>query len=372
MAGPADSIGDSPKEDRGKTSLPFIGGFPIQHLLSGRLPFKRAVMAAASVSQQEAIQNGWHIQTHPYMDPITLRCPSLQVDIHPLQGGRVGRFLALDACRPMAILALASESAEQTVKPQAWGAFPLIPFSNRIRDACFELGGRRHYLLPHSAARPHALHGVCRNLSWRVLEESSATAHLSVAYDGPEWPWPFRAEQRFALDGCTLSIALSLANLGKSLMPGGLGLHPFINLTPESRLIFIADIEWECDDNRFPLKMHPKRKYVDLSRSVWQEGAYYGHFSGWSGHAEVRHPMGILTIRTSPALRHLVCYAPAGAEHLCFEPVSHITNAHNLPEAFETDTGLRMLAPGESMSGEIRMTWNSDMRGAALTVVVDR
>jgi aldose 1-epimerase len=67
-----------------------------------------------------------------------------------------------------------------------------------------------------------------------------------------------------------------------------------------------------------------------------------------------------------------VCYAPAGAEHVCFEPVSHVTNAHNLLDAFDLDTGLRMLAPNESMSGEIRMTWRSDRRRTALPDVANR
>jgi aldose 1-epimerase len=45
----------------------------------------------------------------------------------------------------------------------------------------------------------------------------------------------------------------------------------------------------------------------------------------------------------------LVLYTPPAADFFCVEPVSHVTDAVNLAASGRTDTGLRVLAPGETL-----------------------
>lgn len=52
----------------------------------------------------------------------------------------------------------------------------------------------------------------------------------------------------------------------------------------------------------------------------------------------------------------LVVYTPVGRSFLCVEPVSHVTDAFNLAEAGVKDTGMKILAPGETLRAAISLT----------------
>jgi aldose 1-epimerase len=83
-------------------------------------------------------------------------------------------------------------------------------------------------------------------------------------------------------------------------------------------------------------------------------------FDGWVGQAELATPMGRWRIESS--LRHLVVFTRPDRTDVAIEPVSHVNNALNLlaqnrgldPE----DLGVRVLAPGESMSAHWSLTSN--------------
>jgi aldose 1-epimerase len=48
----------------------------------------------------------------------------------------------------------------------------------------------------------------------------------------------------------------------------------------------------------------------------------------------------------------LVVYVPAGRDFFAVEPVSHMNNAVNRPDA--VDNGLSNIAPGEQLTGRVR------------------
>jgi aldose 1-epimerase len=49
-------------------------------------------------------------------------------------------------------------------------------------------------------------------------------------------------------------------------------------------------------------------------------------------------------------------FTPAGEDFLCVEPVSHCTDAFNMAAAGATDTGSRVLAPGERFEARVTFT----------------
>jgi aldose 1-epimerase len=61
-----------------------------------------------------------------------------------------------------------------------------------------------------------------------------------------------------------------------------------------------------------------------------------------------------LAIDSDPLFAHTVVYVPPERDFVCVEPVSHLANAVNLAPVGVADTGLRILAPGETFSGSIR------------------
>ncbi len=83
------------------------------------------------------------------MEPITLRAGDARLTLAPSVGGAVARYwterdgATWDWLRPAAPSALRDGHAHRT------GAFPLVPFSNRIRGGRFTFAGRAVRLPPN-------------------------------------------------------------------------------------------------------------------------------------------------------------------------------------------------------------------------------
>src|SRR5271157_1472079 len=91
------------------------------------------------------------------------------------------------------------------------GCFPLVPFSNRIALGRFRWAGHDHALDRNLGDHPHAIHGVGWQSTWQVAAVSRDAATLSLAHHATgeqarHWPFPFEAEQRFALAADGLSV----------------------------------------------------------------------------------------------------------------------------------------------------------------------
>jgi aldose 1-epimerase len=288
---------------------------------------------------------------------ILLESGNLEVELQPLRGGRISRFSAMGAGGATELLVPCDRQTGGPEGRHAWGAFPLMPYSNRIHNGSFAFAGRRFALPAHAESTPHAMHGVCRHLAWQVKELSRSKATITVEYEGEHWPWPIRAKQEFSLAGDTLTVCMHLTNLGCTPMPAGLGFHPFLRMDDSAEALFSAGVRWACDENRLPRAFQYRRETVSLRRAIWRESAYYGHFSDWDGEAKIHYAAGCLVLQASDTLRNLVCYAQKGGAYLCIEPMSHVTNAHNLFGRFDLDLGLRIIEPDESMHGLINLIW---------------
>lgn len=104
-----------------------------------------------------------------------------------------------------------------------FGAFPMAPWTGRIRNGRFIFDGTP-YQMPLNKP-PHAIHGTTRDHPWTV-EHVSATAAV-LAQDLTE-PWPFggRAVMRFGLTADALELTFEL-HAGERAMPAECGWHPW-------------------------------------------------------------------------------------------------------------------------------------------------
>lgn len=233
----------------------------------------------------------------------------------------------------------------------AWpkgGIFPLAPFSNRVRDARLHWGAGT-LALEALPGHPHALHGQAQAMPWTVLD--SGADFVQLLLDHPAgvggWPWAWRLHQAIRLESAGLRVRLSLRNVSDSPMPAGLGLHPYFTATG-TRLG--AATEWTHEEElaRFP---RPNR------RADWQRGTqtWTAFLGGWDGRAQVdwAHGPG-LTLHAEGPLEHLVLHANAG-RYLCVEPATHVCDAVNLNASGQAGTGLRILAPDESLDIGLRL-----------------
>ena len=91
------------------------------------------------------------------------------------------------------------------------GAFPLMPFHNRITSARFTHNGRQHGLLPHPSYGGDVMHGPAHRRPWHVkaIRDDRLEIRLDYVTDN-DWPFDFRAEQRFHLREGGIDIDLVL------------------------------------------------------------------------------------------------------------------------------------------------------------------
>jgi aldose 1-epimerase len=308
---------------------------------------------------------------------VTLRSGSLGVVLAPAVGGSIARFWS-DALGP--VLDLLRPAPDGGRDPWAMASFPLVPWSNRIRDGRFTFGGHTVTLAASEPPGPsgrHAIHGHGLRAPWTVVEVGRTGAileyrHLPVGPVGPAgpvgpvgpdawptgWPWAYRATQHVTLSDERLTLELGLTNESGEPMPAGLGCHPYFPRTAETTLTARVDGLWLTDAEVMPRVLVTPPPDSDPSRGlVVDRVALDNVFTGWDGHAIITWPerRARLVIAAGPPLGCLVVYTPPGLAFFCAEPVSHVTDAFNLAPG-RTDTGALTVGPGETIRGTVTFT----------------
>jgi aldose 1-epimerase len=293
------------------------------------------------------------------MEPITLRSGPLGVVLAPAVGGALARFWSEERRSALELLRPASELALARRDPWAMACFPLVPWSNRIRDGRFAFGPRTVSLAPNRPPDPHAIHGHGFQKAWTVVDLAPALAVLEHLHAPDTWPWSYRAVQRFTLTPERLALELALTNQGDAAMPAGLGWHPYFPRTPETTLRARVTGLWLTDSEVLPTACVAPAPDRDPGRGLAVDRTVLDNaFVGWDGEAVITWPerQARLRLATRGPLGTLVVYTPPTQPFFCAEPVSHVTDAFNLAADGRTDTGMLTLAPGESVQATLTMT----------------
>lgn len=292
---------------------------------------------------------------------LRLEAGDLSLDLAPEMGGIIGAFRTkagggFDMLRPIGESSLAARDSG------AAASYPLIPYSNRMRDCTLYFANRRYRLAPNFGSHPHSIHGNAWQRAWAVAEATSTSAALTLNHDASgaraaEWPFAYRAEQRFRLDESGFVLALSLTNTGEAPAPAGIGIHPFFARTTGARLSTQAAGYWRNDDGMMPVAFEPVPPAWNFAEGkLVAPLAIDNCFAGWAGTAQIEWPEAglALHIAADPVFGHAVIYVPPGKSFFCVEPVSHANDGMNRMAKGAEDTGVRVLAPGETLAGEIR------------------
>ena len=276
------------------------------------------------------------------------------LEVVPELGGTIARYAGSLAGQPMEWLRPADQDGLGQCDPEAASCFPLVPFSNRVRDGRFTFDGTEAYVAP--APGPHAEHGHGWRRPWSVIDRRSDRLSIALEFRDAGWPFPYDARQTFQLGERGLSVEIALTNRSDTDMPAGIGLHPYFPRTPCSRLKARVDAIWQTDAEVMPTRLAPPAKEADPNDGIALDRMPLDNcFTGWSGEATIEWPERAARLRmTADApLRHLVLYSPPGEPYFCAEPVSHCTDAFNLAAAGRVDTGTIRLAPGATVSATV-------------------
>lgn len=274
---------------------------------------------------------------------IELRAGELRLGLRPDLGGCLAGLWWGD----LPVLMSAEPASLTASRPSA--SYPLVPYSNRLGYCRFRWHGTDHSTRPNFDNNPHSVHGVGWQRPWAVVAESATHATLALDHPGDaDWPFAFRAEQRFELSPDALTMHLAITNTDARPAPVGLGWHPYFPKRSRSRLHAELSDRWESD----PATQLPTRRVPQPGIDGDIAHLDFDHcFEGWRGAARIRDEK--LSLKLSSSLPYLVVYTPQTKPYFCVEPVSHVSNAVHMADPLAH--GLRELASGERFEAWMKL-----------------
>ena len=245
-----------------------------------------------------------------------------------------------------------------------FSSYPLVPFSNRIAGATLHWAGRAYPLERFLPGEAHAIHGNGWRRAWNVVETEPTRAtlelvHAALGQGAREWPFAYRARQRFELEPDALALTLSIRNESVTAFPFGLGWHPFFPRNAATVLGFAAGAVWQTDPTLLPMRLERISPAFDFSTPRAIGAATMDNcFAGWRPPARIAWPERALavSIDADEACACIVVFVPRNGGFLAVEPVTHMADAFNRADAGEPDTGTRLLAPGARFSCTMRLS----------------
>jgi len=206
------------------------------------------------------------------------------------------------------------------------------------------------------------IHGNGFRLGWDIAGRTPDSVTLTVTSDGPG-PFRYTASVTYKLTGTTLVQSLSITNRAQETLPYGLGFHPWFVRTAATTLEASAGTVWLEDADYLPAGSAPVTARPDWNFATakplpptWINNL----FTGWTRTANIQWRDRGLSARigASNTLGAYLVYSPSSAvEFFCFEPVSHLIDAHNQTPSAVSELGqlggLTALDPGEMVTGSM-------------------
>src|SRR5262245_2353514 len=294
------------------------------------------------------------------MHLITLHAGDASAVLAPAIGGALLRYSPPAAAGTIDWLRPTTAEALLGADPYHTAGFPLVPYSNRIREGCFTFRGRTVALPPNTLPERHSIHGHGWQAAWTPVEVGASHAEFEYRHPAGAWPWPYRARQRVSLGPGQLVVELTLTSESDAPMPAGLGWHPYFPRTPRTTVTAAVRGLWLSDDEVMPTALSaPPPPARDPARGLpVDQVALDNCFTGWDRRAVVEWPeRGARVVLTAESpLDFLMIYTPPGREFFCLEPVSHAIDAVNLAAAGRTDVGLLALESGQTLHATVTLT----------------
>jgi aldose 1-epimerase len=258
---------------------------------------------------------------------------------------------------------LTESYGDAEIPPGATG-ITLAPWANRVEDGVWHLNGKKQQLDITEVARNNASHGLLRNSSYELVDESEFSVTLEAAVF-PQHGYPFllRHRVRYGLDEALgLTVRQTLVNDSDDAAPFVLGAHPYLRLgeVPSEELTVTVGgrTRLVTDDRLIPRSTEPAAGDFDL-----RAGRLAGDLDLDSAYTDLDFESGVArsTLRAADGRSvslwqdehcryvhdFVTDHYPGRRKAVALEPMTGPANA------FNTGDGLRWLPAGESFT----MSW---------------
>lgn len=240
------------------------------------------------------------------------------------------------------------------------GSFIMMPWCNRIKEGKLVFEGET-YQLRTEKDDGTARHGDVRKRAWEVI--SSDPTHVtmrfdSTAHENVNWPFAFTGEADYRLDGADWIWRLSLTNTDTRPMPAGFGHHPYFVRDVRELAIPCATMFELVDFLAVepPVPVDPALDFR-MPRPLDDDMAYNHLLSDRKGNKPARLIYKDVEIKltSDPLFLHYLIYTPEGEQSVALEPMTNASDGFNLFARGIDASGVFVLAPGETISAEMRL-----------------
>ena len=259
--------------------------------------------------------------------------------------------------------ALTESYGDGEISPGATG-ITLAPWANRVEDGLWYLNGKKQQLDITEVSRNNASHGLLRNTSYGLVDESEFSVTLeAVVFPQHGYPFLLRHRVRYELaEDLGLVVRQLLINDSQEPAPFVLGAHPYLRLgdvpSEELTVTVRAATRLVTDGRLIPRGTEPVSGDFDL-----RAGRLVGGLDLDSAYTDLefdggiaRHTLSAADGRSVSLWQDADCsYVhvfvttefPGRAKAVAIEPMTGPANA------FNSGDGLRWLPPGKQSA----MTW---------------
>lgn len=282
---------------------------------------------------------------------VTLAKGDMTLEIDPCAGGSLSRLKHrdLDVLRP------APDRVGPAFDALQYAAFPMVPFVGRIHNGQFDWNGEQIQLHANLPPEPHAIHGHGWQDVWKVDEQTKTAISLVYRHQSDAWAWDYEARQTFRLGTNALNVELSLRNLDARPMPAGIGWHPYFP-REGATLILPTTHKWTPETDTGENVPAAVQIPGDLSRArIVEQLCLDTAYSVRPGPVELSWPTHSVQLKPDPIFSHATVFVPPGKDFFCVEPLTHAPNAINSKLPADV-SGARIIAPGASLSGKIKLS----------------
>lgn len=238
--------------------------------------------------------------------------------------------------------------------PAVWnGRSPLLfPIVGEVKNNRLNVAGKGYEIGRHGFARASTFALVGSDdasCTWR-LQSSEASRR--------QYPFEFRLDVTYRIEGATLHMQAEVANTGSVVMPASFGFHPALRWPlPYGKPRAAHEIVFERDEPapirrpidgllsaaRFPTPVHDR--HLPLHDDLFEEGALV-----WDTLASRSVLYGGAIRVDFPGMPHLGIWTKPGAGYVCIEP----WQGHASPEGFDGELadkpGVIAITPGATQS----------------------
>lgn len=283
---------------------------------------------------------------------LTLHDRLTQLTIAPQLGASLVNWIRLSDGWPL--LRHSDEQALASANPRRLACYPLLPWSNRVGGGGFDTPAGWQQLSANTEHEPLPIHGSAWQQPWQVVDATSDSALLQL---DSQRPFPYRARLHVQLnDGC-LHLKLLATHMGEHPTWYGLGLHPYLTRTANTRLQAPARGVWLCGEDKLSSQWIELPEHWNFDQATQlPEQLVDNAFTDWPGRARIiQQDAGYQLVCQAEGTDVFLLFCPQGQNFFCFEPVTHPVNAHHLPGR----PGLHLLATGESRQLQYRLHYQA-------------